>query len=333
MRIQQSSLNSWQAPFELGAVQLSYAICRVVASRSAAFAKGDFVRTYTGCGGAAATRGDGGAAVARRFQRALTPSRRVANASWVDKAVVAASAATKLSVQAAIPLHEHIGALGMVGQTAYYGVEKVFAPIKVGETALVTGAAGAVGVYVCQLLKKRGCRVVGVAGSDAKCASLTSTFGCDVAINYKTTDVAAALAAHCPHGIDVFFDNVGGAAFDAAVKLMNVHGRIAICGSISQYDALDTPERGPSRRVSLAVCSLSVDICATLAVFFLVFFVLLSTYRISASVDLQTNQSENGQTTDKKKKKTLNNVRSRSQIEGILVRDMPAQMRLDHQVQ
>eukprot|EP01108_Squamamoeba_japonica_P009476 TRINITY_DN88_c0_g3_i1.p2 TRINITY_DN88_c0_g3~~TRINITY_DN88_c0_g3_i1.p2 ORF type:complete len:213 (+),score=46.03 TRINITY_DN88_c0_g3_i1:433-1071(+) len=135
----------------------------------------------------------------------------------------------------------------MVGRTAFFGVESALEP-KEGETALVTGAAGAVGSIVVQLLKARGVRVIGTAGSDEKCELLKS-LGADVAINYRTTKLdaknTAALAAAAPDGIDVFFDNVGGDVFDCAIQLMNVHSRIAICGQISQYDDLDEPQMGP----------------------------------------------------------------------------------------
>jgi len=111
----------------------------------------------------------------------------------------------------------------------------------------VTGAAGAVGIYVCQLLKKRGCFVVGIAGTDTKCSELKSKFGVDVAINYKSSKITPELltVAFANKGIDLFWDNVGGETFDAAVTLMNVHGRIAICGQIAEYDHLDTPQLGP----------------------------------------------------------------------------------------
>jgi NADPH-dependent curcumin reductase CurA len=119
--------------------------------------------------------------------------------------------------------------------------------LKIDEVALVSGAAGAVGLIVCQLLKQRGLFVIGVAGSDEKCSLLTSEFGCDLALNYKKSPITADLLRDSSptNKIDVFFDNVGGEIFDAAIQVMNNFGRIAICGSISQYDNLDEPSLGP----------------------------------------------------------------------------------------
>jgi len=115
---------------------------------------------------------------------------------------------------------------------------------KAGETLVVSAAAGAVGSLVGQIGKIKGCRVVGIAGTDEKCHWITGELGFDAAINYKTEPVHERLRTHCPNGIDVYFDNVGGEILDAVLSLINVRARIAICGQISQYNAVE-PVPGP----------------------------------------------------------------------------------------
>lgn len=134
------------------------------------------------------------------------------------------------------PISHFISILGMPGLTAHVGMVRIAAP-KPGETAFVSGAAGAVGQIAGQLAKLAGARVIGSAGSDAKCAYLTDAVGFDAAFNYKTEGgIGAALEAHCPDGIDVYYDNVGGATLDAVLARLNPHARIAVCGMISQYN-------------------------------------------------------------------------------------------------
>ncbi|XP_058443867.1 prostaglandin reductase 1-like [Malaya genurostris] len=128
-----------------------------------------------------------------------------------------------------------LGVLGMPGNTAYFGLLELCNP-KEGETVVVSGAAGAVGSLVGQIAKLKGCRAIGIAGSDAKCHWLKS-IGFDGTINYKTTNnILADLKKIAPKGIDVYFDNVGGQISEAAIKLMNLYGRIAVCGTISNYN-------------------------------------------------------------------------------------------------
>jgi NADPH-dependent curcumin reductase CurA len=142
------------------------------------------------------------------------------------------------------PISTSLGVLGMPGLTAYFGLLTICDP-KPGETVVVSGAAGAVGSYVGQIAKLKGCRVVGVAGDDAKVNWITKELGYDAAFNYKTqTDYRAALAQLCPAGIDAYFDNVGGAITDAVFTLLNPRARIAICGQIALYN-LEKPEMGP----------------------------------------------------------------------------------------
>ena len=145
---------------------------------------------------------------------------------------------------AVAPFSAFIGVLGMPGLTAYFGLLDIGQP-KPGETVLVSGAAGAVGSAVGQIAKLKGCRVVGVAGSDEKVRHVTDDLGFDAAFNYRgVTDYVAKLKEFCPAGIDVYFDNVGGELTDAVFQVMNVHARVCVCGQISQYN-LDKPELGP----------------------------------------------------------------------------------------
>jgi NADPH-dependent curcumin reductase len=150
-----------------------------------------------------------------------------------------------------IPLTTFLGALGMPGMTAYFGLLDVGAP-KEGETVVVSGAAGAVGSVVGQIAKIKGCRVVGIAGGPEKCAWIVDELGFDAAIDYKGEDVGDALRKHCPEGIDVYFDNVGGDILDAALARLARGARVVICGAISQYNNLESM-RGPSNYMSLLV--------------------------------------------------------------------------------
>jgi hypothetical protein len=142
------------------------------------------------------------------------------------------------------PLSTALGVLGMPGFTAYFGLLDICDP-KPGETVVVSGAAGAVGSTVGQIARIRGCRVVGIAGSDEKIQYIVDELGFDAAFNYKTVwDYRSKLAELCPNGIDAYFDNVGGPITDAVFTLINSHARISVCGQISQYN-LEKPEPGP----------------------------------------------------------------------------------------
>jgi NADPH-dependent curcumin reductase CurA len=156
-----------------------------------------------------------------------------------------------------IPAQAYLGIAGMPGLTAYAGLYKV-GEFKPGNTVLVSGAAGAVGSVVCQLAKADGGTVIGLAGSDEKCKWLES-HGVDSAINYKTTDnLSKSIAKAAPSGIDVYFENVGGAALEAAINNMNMFGRIAACGMISQYNNA-SPEPGPNNLVNIVGKSLKMQ--------------------------------------------------------------------------
>src|SRR5207248_8390956 len=149
------------------------------------------------------------------------------------------------------PIERYLGALGMPGMTAYFGLLDIGKP-KDGDTVVVSGAAGAVGSVVGQVAKIKGCRAVGIAGGAEKCRYLTRDLGFDAAIDYKNEDVTQALRQHCPKGIDVYFDNVGGDILDAALANLARHGRVVICGAISQYNST-TGIKGPSNYLSLLV--------------------------------------------------------------------------------
>src|SRR5688572_7269005 len=149
-----------------------------------------------------------------------------------------------------VPLPVYLGTLGMPGMTAYFGLLEVGKP-KAGETVVVSGAAGAVGMVVGQIAKIKGCRVVGIAGGKEKCDYL-KTLGFDAAIDYKNEDVKKGLKEHCPKGIDVYFDNVGGEILDACLARLAMHARIVICGAISQYNNTDGM-KGPANYMSLLV--------------------------------------------------------------------------------
>lgn len=149
------------------------------------------------------------------------------------------------------PLPVFLGALGMPGMTAYFGLLDIGKP-QPGETVVVSGAAGAVGTVVGQIAKIKGCRVVGIAGGKQKCDYLLEQLGFDAAIDYKAEDVKAALRQHCPTGVNVYFDNVGGEILDIVLTQLARKARIVICGAISQYNNT-TPVKGPSNYLSLLV--------------------------------------------------------------------------------
>lgn len=150
-----------------------------------------------------------------------------------------------------VPLTTYLGALGMTGMTAYFGLLDVGEPQE-GETVVVSGAAGAVGSVAGQIAKIQGCRVVGIAGGSEKCRWLTDELGFDAAIDYKSEDVRAALKEHCPKGINVYFDNVGGEILDIVLGRLARRARIVICGAISQYNR-EGGMKGPSNYMSLLV--------------------------------------------------------------------------------
>jgi len=200
---------SYVPPFKVGQVIENSAVGEVVESRSPAFQPGDIVRGMLG---------------------------------WRLYSVVPAESLVKIDPRTR-PLSLALGVLGMPGLTAYFGLLDIGQP-KEGETVVVSGAAGAVGTTVCQIAKIKGCRVVGIAGSDEKNQYLRNELGVDATINYKTDEMKRALQETCPNGIDIYFDNVGGEVSDAVMPLINQAARIVLCGLISLYN-LDKPDVGP----------------------------------------------------------------------------------------
>jgi NADPH:quinone reductase len=209
---------SYVPPFEVGQVIESGGIAEVVESRNDKFQKGDIVTGMFGWRLYNVVRGGG-----------------------------------LMKVLPGIPLTTALGVLGMPGLTAYFGLLDIGRPVA-GETVVVSGAAGAVGITVCQIAKIKGCRVVGIAGSNEKNSYLKTELAVDATINYKAEDVRQALKDACPKGIDVYFDNVGGDISDAVMPLLNHGARIIICGQISVYN-LDRPNVGPRPQPYLLVNS------------------------------------------------------------------------------
>jgi NADPH-dependent curcumin reductase CurA len=154
---------------------------------------------------------------------------------WATYCIEKAENLRKVDVQK-VPPGYYLGILGMPGFTAYFGMMKICKPVK-GDTVVVSGAAGAVGIVAGQIAKLQGARVIGIAGSDEKCRLLKDKFGYDEVINYKTSkSIRKELATLCPEGVDAYFDNVGGEITEAVAANLDFHARIALCGQISQYN-------------------------------------------------------------------------------------------------
>jgi NADPH-dependent curcumin reductase CurA len=164
-----------------------------------------------------------------------------ADTGWQDYATLPAKLLTKLP--RIEPMSHLLSVFGIAGLTAYFGLLDV-GKAKQGETVVVSAAAGSVGSVVGQIAKIKGCRVIGIAGGKDKCDWLTSELGFDAAVDYKDGAVFKALRAAAPDGIDVYFDNVGGDILEACLPQMNLRGRIACCGAISQYDGAPS-DHGP----------------------------------------------------------------------------------------
>ena len=169
----------------------------------------------------------------------------------VQERVVSDGAGAMKVDPALAPLSTYLGALGMTGMTAYFGLLDIGAPVA-GNTVCVSGAAGAVGAIVGQIAKIKGCRAVGIAGGEAKCRMVVEELGFDACVDYRAGDVRSALRSECPEGVDVYFDNVGGEILDAALANLALHARVVICGAISQYNA-SSPPTGPANYMALLV--------------------------------------------------------------------------------
>jgi NADPH-dependent curcumin reductase CurA len=208
---------SYIAPVALGEVMRAGAIGRVLESKHPRFAPGDYASGALGVQHYAVVDGKDLAAVDPKLA----------------------------------PLPVHLSTLGMPGFTAYFGLLDIGRP-QPGQTVVVSAAAGAVGAVVGQIAKIKGCRAIGIAGGADKCRYVVEELGFDAAIDYKRDDVKQALKAHCPQGIDVYFDNVGGDILEAALARLARSARVVICGAISQYNAT-APIKGPSNYLSLLV--------------------------------------------------------------------------------
>lgn len=184
-----------------------------------------------------------------RVEKSLHPDYQAGDlvlsySGWQDYALSDGTDLTKLDPQMIQPSLT-LGVLGMPGFTAYMGLLDIGQP-KAGETLVVAAASGAVGSVVGQIAKLKGCRVVGIAGGAEKCRFVTEELGFDVCIDRRSVDLPQQLAEACPKGIDVYFENVGGAVFDAVLPLLNVASRVPVCGTIAQYNDTALPE-GPDR--------------------------------------------------------------------------------------
>jgi NADPH-dependent curcumin reductase CurA len=209
MRGRMSDAPSYAAHVEIGEVMVGGTVSRVEASEHADYKPGDLVLSYSG---------------------------------WQDYALSDGKGLTKLDAKLGKPSYA-LGVLGMPGFTAYMGLLDIGQP-QAGETVVVAAATGAVGSVVGQIAKLKGCRVVGIAGGADKCKYAVEELGFDACIDHRAADFPQQLAAACSKGIDVYFENVGGAVFNAVLPLLNLHARVPVCGLIANYNAAGKPE-GP----------------------------------------------------------------------------------------
>ena len=212
---------SYVPPVKVGDVMRAGAVGRVTASGHPGFAEGDYVYGAFGVQEYASSDGRG---------------------------------VIKLDTAVAEPT-TYLGALGMTGLTAYFGLLDI-GRIQPGETVVVSGAAGAVGSIAGQIAKIKGCRAVGIAGGPAKCRAVVDEFGFDAAIDYRAGNIRRALREHAPDGVDVYFDNVGGEILDDVLTRLARGARIIICGAVSQYN--ETAVRGPANYLMLLVARASM---------------------------------------------------------------------------
>lgn len=212
MRGRMSDAPSYAAPVPIGGVMEGETVSEVVASNNPGFAKGDIV---------------------------------LARAGWQTHALSDGKALTKVDPSIA-PISTAVGVLGMPGMTAYAGLLEIGKP-KAGETVVVAAASGAVGSAVGQIARIKGARAVGIAGGKDKCDYVKNELGFDACVDHRDPDLAAKLKEACPDGIDVYFENVGGAVFEAVFPLFNFFARMPVCGLIAQYNATEayTPKWAP----------------------------------------------------------------------------------------
>ena len=214
---------SYIEPLKIGDVMRAFGAGRVIASNNPAYAVGDHVTGVFGMQEYATSDGKG--------------------LNKIDTRV--------------LPIPVYLSALGITGLTAYFGLQEV-GQAKAGDTVVVSGAAGATGMVVGQIAKIKGCRAVGIAGGPEKCGYLTKELGFDAAIDYKNEDVSKALRQHCPNGVNVYFDNVGGDLLDVVLAQLARFARVVICGAISQYNST-SGIKGPSNYLSLLINSARME--------------------------------------------------------------------------
>jgi NADPH-dependent curcumin reductase CurA len=188
--------------------------------------------------------GTAGEVVESRHPGFAVGDRVVAYLGWQEYGLCDGTGAYKVDTTH-IPLSVYLGAVGMPGVTAWYGLNRIIEP-KAGQTVVVSAASGAVGSVVAQLARLAGCRAVGIAGGKDKCDYVTGTLGFDACVDYKAGDIGQALKQACPDGVDGHFENVGGEILDAVLARMNAFGRIALCGLIAGYNAEPIPIRNPT---------------------------------------------------------------------------------------
>ncbi len=176
---------------------------------------------------------------------------------WADYQIGTPDSVRPMGDTGPISVVDAFSTFAVVGPTAYFGLLDIGQP-KAGDTVVVSAAAGAVGSIVGQIAKLKGCKVVGLTGSDGKCDWIRNDLGFDAAINYRTADLPETLAAACPNGIDVYFDSVGGEILDVCLGLMNFKGRVPTCGLISQYNATE-PVPGPTNYPKILMQRLRVE--------------------------------------------------------------------------
>jgi len=221
MRGRMNDRKSYVPPFEIGKVLEGGAVGEVVESRAKEFKAGDAV---------------------------------VSNFGWREYFIASPKDLHPVS-RAVQPLSVYLGALGMTGMTAWAGLHLV--KVEAGDVIYISGAAGAVGNVAGQLAKIRGCKVIGSTGSMEKVKFLREECGFDIAFDYKTGPVVEQLKVEAPGGIDVYFDNVGGEALEAALSMLRVHGRIIACGGISGYNE-EKPRPGPSNLFNITTKRLTM---------------------------------------------------------------------------
>lgn len=260
-KLKPSDFGYREQPFDLGALGPGH-----VAVRNRVFLTGPVTRRFLDAPGPmnrfALPIGDplgasiGGEVIASNHPD-FTPGTLVEGAGkWEDISFVDPARVGLVPVPEGMTLRETVGGFSGNSLTAYFGIYDVGQP-KAGETVVVSAAAGSVGMMACQFAKLAGCKVIGIAGGRDKCDWLTDELKCDGAIDYKSEDVAARLKELCPKGVDVYFDNVGGAITQAVIDNIAPFGRVAVCGQVSSYNGGVAP--GPADMMKIVYWSVRIE--------------------------------------------------------------------------